>query len=69
MSARTFIRFVRLPSDVVLTPHIISGLVCKLNTANLRALLETAHNELDRRDGEPDEEREADYEPEPEINP
>jgi hypothetical protein len=45
----------------------MSGVICKLPTKYLVAVLEAGHNELDRRYGDPDLESNGDFEPEPEM--
>lgn len=66
MSSTSHLRRLRLPRDVVLTSVVISGIICKLSTADLTAVLEAGHNELDRRYSDPDMEPNGDFEPEPE---
>jgi hypothetical protein len=69
MADTRFLTCVRLPPDVVLTPRVLSRLICKLETEELRFVLESGHDELDRREGDPDLEPGADREPEPEMDP
>ena len=67
MPSRSHLNRIRLPAEVVLTPVVISGVICKLPTKHLIAVLEAGHNELDFRYGDPDLEPSEDFEPEPEI--
>jgi hypothetical protein len=59
ISSPIYLKSVRAPSDIVITPRVLGCLLCKLTTEMLRSVLEIGHNELDRRESDPDIEPDA----------
>jgi hypothetical protein len=49
---------IRMPSEITLSPHVLSGAIRKLRTEDIQKVVDDLIDELNFRDGDPDFERE-----------